>query len=52
MSGSGWSGKCLVRYDNERCKGDHRNRMGREEPYKFVSISRLRKDFESDVKKW
>ena len=46
----GRGGKCLVRYDNESGKGDHRHIMGREEPYKFVSVSRLRKDFESDVK--
>lgn len=46
----GREGKCLVRYDNESGKGDHRHVMGREEQYRFVSVSRLRQDFEADIR--
>lgn len=48
----GRDGKCLVRYDNETDKGDHRHVMGREESYEFVSVSRLRQDFEADIRKY
>ena len=48
----GRSGECLVRYDNERSKGDHRYRQGREEVYEFVSIEQLLTDFQADVEKW
>lgn len=47
----GRGGKSLVRYDNESGKGDHRHIMDREEPYRFVSIARLREDFEADVRR-
>jgi len=45
----GRAGKCLVRYDNETGKGDHRHVIGRKEPYQFVSLPQLRLDFERDV---
>ena len=47
----GRGGKCLVRYDNETGKGDHRHLRGKESPYHFVSVAKLRRDFESDMKK-
>lgn len=47
----GRGGKSLVRYDNESGKGDHRHIMDLEEPYRFVSIARLREDFEADVRR-
>ena len=43
-------GKRIVGYDNERGKGDHRHRGGRERPYRFVSPQRLIEDFMADVK--
>lgn len=43
------NGTCLVRYDNERGKGDHRHIRGQEEPYQFTSLGRLKNDFMSDV---
>jgi len=46
----GRRGVCLVRYDNEAGKGDHRHVRGREMPYEFRSIAQLRRDFERDVK--
>jgi hypothetical protein len=48
----GRDGKCLIRYDNESGKGDHRHVMGREERYQFVSVSRLRQDFEADIRRY
>jgi hypothetical protein len=48
----GRGGKCLVRYDNEAGKGDHRHIKGREEPYRLVSVAKLRRDFEADIHKY
>lgn len=42
-------GKRIVGYDNERGKGDHRHRRGREQRYEFVSLDRLLADFRADV---
>lgn len=46
----GRRGVCLVRYDNETGKGDHRHIRGREMTYEFKSVEQLRRDFEKDVK--
>lgn len=42
-------GKCLVRYDNERGKGDHRHYGEKEEKYSFVSMEKLVADFQHDI---
>ncbi len=39
---------CLVRYDNEAGKGDHRHYGHREVPYCFQTIERLVEDFRND----
>lgn len=44
-------GTCVLRYDNERGKGDHRHWGDREEPYRFVGIETLIADFLNDVAK-
>ena len=44
----GYPGRPLVRYDNERGKGDHRHVEGREEPYGFTDEKRLVQDFLAD----
>ena len=44
----GRTGECLVRYDNEAGKGDHRHYGNREEPYRFESVERLLADFRDD----
>lgn len=46
----GWPGREVVRYDNERGKGDHRHLGGRELPYAFTSVEQLLDDFESDIR--
>jgi hypothetical protein len=48
----GASGRCRVRYDNERDKGDHRHMGEREESYEFVTVDKLLDDFRHDVDNW
>jgi len=45
----GRDGVALVRYDNERGKGDHRHYGGREESYTFRDLDTLLGDFLDDV---
>jgi hypothetical protein len=47
----GWPDREIVRYDNERGKGDHRHVEGEELPYTFSSVEQLLEDFESDMRK-
>jgi len=46
------AGVCVLRYDNEAGKGDHRHVGGREEPYHFTNPARLLADFWADVDRW
>jgi hypothetical protein len=46
------NGGCLIRYDNERRKGDHRHVEGNEEPYIFTTLHDLKNDFEREVRRW
>jgi Family of unknown function (DUF6516) len=43
------SGKCLVRYDNETGKGDHKHIGAQEFPYRFVNLDALFRDFDHDI---
>lgn len=43
---------CVLRYDNESGKGDHRHVGADEMPYVFVDPRRLVADFMSDVARW
>ena len=43
---------CVVRYDNEAGKGDHKHIGKRELRYEFTDMETLRVDFWSDVKAW
>lgn len=45
------SDECVLRYDNEAGKGDHRHVGGREEPYEFVDPETLLADFSADVER-
>ena len=40
---------CVLRYDNERGKGDHRHIGSVEQPYKFSTLETLIADFDKDV---
>lgn len=46
------AGECVLRYDNEAGKGDHKHVSGKEVKYRFVSVDRLVADFFEDVKRW
>jgi hypothetical protein len=40
---------CILRYDNEAGKGDHRHIGGHETPYVFTTAERLFADFLADI---
>lgn len=44
--------QCVLRYDNEAGKGDHRHVGTKKMPYVFVSVDQLLDDFLADVAKW
>lgn len=44
--------RCVLRYDNERGKGDHRHTETAEELYTFSTPDQLMADFEADVARW
>jgi hypothetical protein len=46
------AGVCVLRYDNEIGKGDHRHSGEVETGYDFVSPGRLVADFFEDVRRW
>lgn len=43
---------CVLRYDNEAGKGDHRHVGASETSYVFTSPENLLKDFERDIARW
>jgi len=45
-------GVCVVRYDNEAGKGDHRHFNGRESAYIFKTPDELIDDFQRDIARW
>ena len=45
-------GVCVLRYDNEAGKGDHRHVGDAEQPYRFRDPDTLLADFWRDVEKW
>ena len=45
-------GVCVIRYDNESGKGDHRHVEGRESSYTFTTPDRLLADFQQDIARW
>lgn len=44
-------GNCLVKYDNERGKGDHRHGIDGEAPYRFSDVEALVADFLADIRR-
>ncbi|MCB8875537.1 toxin-antitoxin system TumE family protein [Acidisoma silvae] len=46
------SGVCVLRYDNEAGKGDHKHFGDVEIPYDFMSPEKLIDDFWRDVDQW
>ena len=45
-------GECVIRYDNEAGKGDHRHVHGRESAYEFVDVEKLLVDFQRDIRRY
>ena len=45
-------GECVLRYDNERGKGDHRHLGAEELPYVFSTPDQLMIDFSADIARW
>lgn len=45
-------GECVLRYDNEVGKGDHRHYRGRESKYAFSTPEKLIADFQRDIARW
>ena len=43
---------CVLRYDNEAGKGDHRHWNGEEGEYEFSDPEQLLADFQSDIERW
>lgn len=44
-------GVCVLRYDNESGKGDHRHFKGRESRYAFEDVDRLIAAFQRDIER-
>ncbi|WP_298435198.1 DUF6516 family protein [Ottowia sp.] len=45
-------GVCVVRYDNEAGKGDHRHFGPQESSYAFTAPEALLADFQRDIARW
>ena len=45
-------GICVLRYDNESGKGDHRHVRGKEYTYAFTTPDQLIADFQHDIVRW
>lgn len=45
-------GACVIRYDNEAGKGDHRHFGAEEYAYTFHTPEKLLADFERDIRRW
>jgi hypothetical protein len=45
-------GVCVLRYDNEAGKGDHRHALGTEIRYAFTTPEQLLADFQHDIARW
>lgn len=43
---------CVMRFDNEAGKGDHKHVDDVEYPYVFVGVSELRRDFALETGRW
>ena len=45
-------GACVIRYDNESGKGDHRHFGSKENVYRFITPDQLIADFQKDIARW
>jgi Family of unknown function (DUF6516) len=45
-------GVCVLRFDNESGKGDHKHVGAQEVPYAFTNLTQLVTDFLNEIDKW
>ncbi|RPJ81828.1 MAG: hypothetical protein EHJ94_03520 [Deltaproteobacteria bacterium] len=45
-------GECVLRYDNEAGRGDHRHFGKKENTYVFTTPEQLVADFQNDIARW
>ena len=45
-------GRCVLRYDNEAGKGDHKHIGRKQVDYHFQDLTQLQGDFRNDVEEW
>jgi len=45
-------GECVLRYDNEAGKGDHRHAGSGEGKYRFSTLDKLFADFQHDIQRY
>jgi hypothetical protein len=45
-------GECVLRFDNEAGKGDHKHLHGLQQAYSFTTLERLMRDFWKEVEAW
>lgn len=45
-------GECVLRYDNEAGKGNHRHMGTEESGYRFAGLTQLLDDFAADIERW
>jgi hypothetical protein len=45
-------GVCVIRYDNESGKGDHRHYGGKQSAYVFAGPEKLISAFQADIARW
>lgn len=45
-------GRCVLRFDNEAGKGDHRHIGSSASAYRFTTPERLLADFQRDIARW
>jgi hypothetical protein len=48
----GEDGVCVLRFDNEAGKGDHRHEGDDDRPYQFTTVERLIDDFFRAISEW
>lgn len=46
------NGHCVLRYDNERGKGDHKHVGGLETSIEWINLAALLADFDRDIQRW
>jgi hypothetical protein len=46
------NGMCVLRFDNETGKGDHRHVGSKESPYTFTTPEKLIADFQREIARW